>query len=246
VSDPDRPEHPLRERPRAVGATLTDVRAPPSPVETTRVTAPLLTADESAEGDDNDGASLSNERGPPRLAVEDDGDGDGDGFLDSSTVVENAVLPHPDAPTRVTATPRTDALPGERTVVAPIDFAALNAPSAPTANAHGDSDSDSDGNDSEFDAPTMVGGELPDVVAPPDIAATADATFVGTMDLPQDDAAGALPPATRSRLTHSTRTTATATATATTTTLSPLAYIGIGFAAGSAVFMLIALLWSMR
>jgi hypothetical protein len=28
--------------------------------------------------------------------------------------------------------------------------------------------------------------------------------------------------------------------------LSPLAYIGIGFAAGSAVFMLIAFLWSMR
>jgi hypothetical protein len=237
VSDPDRPEDQLPERPRAVGATLTDLRAPPSPVETTRVTAPLLTADESAEGgDDDDAALFSNERGPARLADDDDGTDNAEGFLDSSTVVENAVLPHPDAPTRVTATPRTDALPGERTVVAPIDFGALNAPSAPTAPAHGDTDSDPDGNDSEFDAPTLVGGELPDVVAPPDIAATTDATFVGMMDLPHKDAADALPPAMRSRPTHST----------TTTMLSPLAYIGIGFAAGSAVFMLIAFLWSMR
>jgi hypothetical protein len=239
VRDPDRPENRLPERPRAVGGTMTDVRAP-SPTEATRVTGPLLTADESDEADDDEPLFSDEQGAPPRLVEEadedDEDDDDEEDFLSSSTVVENEVLPRADAATRVVGTPRSEALPSERTIVAPVDFAALNAPSAPTAQA---TDDVGDDDSSDFDAPTMVGGDLPDVADVP--APATDATFVGTMDVPPTaaDATADQPRPIAPEMTTST------TAPAPTTTLSPLAYMGIGFAAASALGLFIAMLWAM-
>lgn len=248
MRDPDHPENRLPERPRAASGTLTDLRAPPSsPVEATRVTGPLLTADESAEADDDE-PLFSDEQKAPRFAEaesddEDDEDGEED-FLQSSTVVENEVLPRADAPTRVTVTPRSEAPPAERTVVAPIDFDALNAPSARTAQAPDDGDDDVS---SDFDAPTMVGGALPEVADEPMPGSPADATFVG---IPPTAADLAGPHSTAADHTAADvprpiapEMTASTTAPTPTTSLSPLAYMGIGFAAASALGLLIAAAW---
>jgi hypothetical protein len=135
-----------------------------APIEATRVTGPLLTADESDEGDDDE--LLFSDDGTPRLADDSDDD-DVDGFLAPSTVVENEIPAPAEAATRITLRPHSDGVAAERTVVAPIDFAALDA-NVP----HGHRPEADD-----FDAPTMVGG------APPE-APAGDATFVGTVDGP--------------------------------------------------------------
>jgi hypothetical protein len=242
VRDPDRPEQHLPERPRAVGGTLTDVRAPPSmPVETTRVTGPLLTADESDEGEDDE-PLFSDEQKAPRFAdVEDDDEDDDEGFLDGSTVAETGALPRAEAPTRITVTPRSDGAPAERTVVAPVDFAALNAPSTPTALA---ADGDGDDVSSDFDAPTMVGGALPDVAEEPPPPAAADATFVGVPPTAADAVAAAVGSAADTPRAIVPEMTTSTTAPAPATTLSPIAYMGIGFAAASVLGLLIAAAWS--
>lgn len=230
MRDPERPENRLPGRPRPVGSTLTDVRAPISPTEATRVTGPLLTADES----DDDEPLFSDDQGAPlRIAG---GDDDDDGFLESSTVVENQAMPRADAPTRVVPTPQASEVhPGERTVIAPVDFAALNGASAPTAQAAADVDDPS----SDFDVPTMVGGEPPDVVHAP--APATDATFVGAVDVPTTSTADATVNQPRPIVPEMT----TSTTAPSPSSLSPLAYMGIGFATAFALGLLIAAIWAM-
>jgi hypothetical protein len=171
--DDARPEDQLPERPRS-GGTLTDGRLPPEPVrpprpplppERTTVSAPLITADDSAEGSqlfsDGDNADESDES--------DESDGsDGSDFLEGETVAENLSLPMANDPTRVTMVPGLEdtGLAVDKTVVAVVDFAALNRDRITVPpTAHDDDDDDDDDDREDFDAPTMVSTEHVDATA---------------------------------------------------------------------------------
>lgn len=169
--DDARPEDQLPERPRS-GGTLTDGRLPPEPVrpprpplppERTTVSAPLITADDSAEGSmlfsDGDNADESDESD----------ESDGSDFLEGETVAENLSLPMANDPTRVTMVPNLDdtGLAADKTVVAVVDFAALNRDRLTVPpTAHDDDDGDGDSEDEDgFDAPTTVSTDNVDATA---------------------------------------------------------------------------------
>lgn len=149
------PKDRLPERPRAE-STLTEGRVlpprPPLPPERTTVSAPMLTADASA-----DESVLGDERVDDRgdNSAEGDHADEADGFLVGATLAEVPVLPMANEATRVTLVPRDDdhaSMAADKTLIAVVDFAALNADRAPS-----DDDGDND-NDSgvDFDAPTAI------------------------------------------------------------------------------------------
>ncbi len=176
--DDARPKDRLPEGPRA-GRTLTEGRVlpprPPLPPERTTVSAPMLTADASA-----DESVLGDERVDDRGDDSAEGDhaDEADGFLDGATLAEVAVLPMANEATRVTLVPRDDdhaSMAADKTLIAVVDFAALNADRAPSDVDHDDNgvdDDDDNGVDNgvDFDAPTAItsiaGGDDVGVQAP--------------------------------------------------------------------------------
>jgi len=188
--DDARPEDKLPERPRS-GGTLTDARLPPEPVrpprppraplppERTTVSAPLLTADDSAEGSmlfsdggsDGDGGR---DGADDDSDESDDGDSDGSDFLEGATVAENVALPMASEATRVTVVPGLDdtGIAADKTVVAVVDFAALNrdrmsSPSTAHDDQHdgGEGGEDDEDDEDDFDAPTTLSTDHVDATA---------------------------------------------------------------------------------
>ena len=166
--DDARPKDRLPERPRAE-RTLSEGRVlpprPPLPPERTTVSAPMLTADASA-----DESVLGDERVDDRGDDSAEGDhaDEADGFLDGATLAEVAVLPMANEATRVTLVPRDDShasMAADKTLIAVVDFAALNADRAPY-------DDDDNDNDVDFDAPTAITS----IAAADDVGAQAPST----------------------------------------------------------------------
>ncbi len=164
--DDARPKDRLPERQR-VERTLSEGRVlpprPPLPPERTTVSAPMLTADASA-----DESVLGDERVDDRGDDSAEGDhaDEADGFLDGATLAEVPVLPMANEATRLTLVPRDDnhaSMAADKTLIAVVDFAALNADRAPSDDNDGgddddddDNDVDNDDNDVDFDAPTAI------------------------------------------------------------------------------------------
>ena len=244
----DRPEDKLPARP-GPGGTRTDLKA----TEPTKVSGPLITADESDEAGDDDEPLFSDEAPPPKPrfadsvvegddagdeADDDDEQDDDDGFLAGRTIAEVGVMV--DGPTRVTVTPQADpSVPVERTIVSPLDLGALRDPARDES--------------SDFDAPTTLSGEeVPGTsptasspaaapVGPDDETTRQPASPAPAIAAPPAPAPGVTAPAAPASSSPS----PLAAFLAALPPLSPAAYMGVGFAAASLLAVGVAVVWSM-
>jgi len=184
---------------------------PPLPPERTTVSAPMLTADESADSSvlfsnltaravaDNDDEKqfIEDADGSDEGdAEEDDADDEADGFVRSDTEVEVPQLAADQ--TRVTLPPTAPT--ADRTIVAPMDLGALRDPPqvakapAPTVRRPVPDDVENAEEGDDFDAPTI---SIPDIATASKVERTgkiASLATVSSAELPVEQPIAKSPP----------------------------------------------------